>query len=1144
MDGFSVCAELYRQPEYQKIPIIFISGLDDPDSKLRAFEIGGVDYITKPFQKTEVLARVQNHLTLVHHRRTLESARDLLEEKVKERTAELANSEERFRSLVEQSSDLIWAVDSDCTYIYASPQVETILGYKPEKVIGKTLFDLMPPEEADRLAVIFSDLMKSHKPIVQLEKVNLHRDGSRITLETSGVPYFDGSGKIVGYRGVDRDVSERKKAEEQLHVYENIIAATQELMSFVDENYVYRAVNDAYCSYHDLKREDIVGKTAADILGQDVFERTVKQHLDHALAGHTVQYESWFDYAGQGMRYMVVTYNPFHNTEQIITGVGVMVRDHTERKQAEELLSKSEEQFRRLVEKAPDIIYRYSDQHGGSYYSPRVEALLGYTPEYLLEHPQLWHDSIHPDDLVMVDAAIADLFYGKDFDIEYRIRDAQGTYHWFHDRNTNIQVSGQGAVVEGLASDITERKQTEELLLKQHHRLKQISEIQRIFLTSTEDTLYNDILDYILKYVDCEYGYFGFIDEAGDLVCPSMVFGVWDQCQIPGKQVVFPKKEWSGIWGESLIQKKSLFKNRDLTLPKGHLQLANAIALPVLYRDKLIGQMALANRSEDFTDDDIEKLEEILVQIAPALQAYLSEGRRRKKELQAQKLIRRAKEEWEKTFDAIDDIVTIQDKDMHIIRANRAAHVYLGKDDDELIGNHCYTVFSGTTEPCPGCPLPISVETLKPHSQIVEHKGRGTTFHISSSPMLDQNSEIEFLVHIARDITEQKCLEEQVFQSHKMEAIGTMAGGIAHDFNNILSAIISFANLARQDVPANSSAEKKLAAVIQAGRRGAELVQQILTFSRKSEHQLQQLSPHLIVREVLNMLHSSLPSTVVIVEDIDRRCGKILADPTNIHQILINLCTNALHAMENEKGILTIKLSQKAIAADEIRHEAEVTAGPFIVLSISDTGCGMDEEVKERIFEPFFTTKEAGKGTGMGLSVVHGIVHDYKGFLTVESFPGKGSTFSVYLPLVKEESSDDIAPATTEEIYDETSLRGTERILVVDDEPLLVKVNELQLRQLGYRVTGTTDSRDALHTIQTDPEQFDLIITDQTMPGLSGIELAKEVQKINPMLPIILCTGHSDIVTKEKALTLGIKRYVSKPILKDELLQAIRDVLD
>lgn len=263
-----------------------------------------------------------------------------------------------------------------------------------------------------------------------------------------------------------------------------------------------------------------------------------------------------------------------------------------------------------------------------------------------------------------------------------------------------------------------------------------------------------------------------------------------------------------------------------------------------------------------------------------------------------------------------------------------------------------------------------------------------------------------------------------------------------------------------------------------------------------------------------------------------------MADPTNIHRIIVNLCTNSLHAMANEKGTLSISLCRKEILAEDIK-ESDVSPGSFIVLSISDTGQGMDQKTRQRIFDPYFTTKEVGKGTGLGLSVIHGIVKDYKGFVDVESEPEKGTSFHICLPALEKNIS-----IPEEEEIDETLLTGNERILVVDDESDIVNIQKSVLERLGYKVTGTTDSLYALEQVRINPGQFDLIITDQAMPNLSGANLAEEVLQIKQDMPIILCTGYSSIISEEVALAMGIKKYVLKPVGRKTLAKIARMVLD
>ncbi len=276
--------------------------------------------------------------------------------------------------------------------------------------------------------------------------------------------------------------------------------------------------------------------------------------------------------------------------------------------------------------------------------------------------------------------------------------------------------------------------------------------------------------------------------------------------------------------------------------------------------------------------------------------------------------------------------------------------------------------------------------------------------------------------------------------------------------------------------------------------------------------------------------------SINFVEDVDPECGKVQVDPTQLHQVVMNLCTNAFQAMAEQKGTLKVSLQRVEIDGEEVAGEPTTFTGPFIVLSVSDTGCGMDQVTKERIFDPYFTTKEIGEGTGLGLAVIHGIIESCNGFIKVESEPGQGTTFQVYIPALEET----VAAPRQDTGKNRVLPAGTERIMVVDDEDAILKLHETLLKRLGYKVTSTTDSRVALAKIRNHPEQFDLIITDQSMPNLSGVELAREVLKIKPMMPIVLCTGYSSIISEKEALALGIKKYAKKPVAIKELAEIVR----
>ena len=380
--------------------------------------------------------------------------------------------------------------------------------------------------------------------------------------------------------------------------------------------------------------------------------------------------------------------------------------------------------------------------------------------------------------------------------------------------------------------------------------------------------------------------------------------------------------------------------------------------------------------------------------------------------------------------------------------------------------------------------------------------------------------------------------ERQLQLLMKMQAIGTLAGGIAHDFNNILFPILGFTELTMDDVPSDSQARMNLEEILKATNRAKELVQQILTFSRQSDHERKPLRVHFIVKEALKLLRASIPTSIEIQSDLDEKCGPIKGDPTQIHQVVMNLCTNAYQAMADTGGTLSIEMRQIEIGFDDMMENIGMKYGPHVHLTVSDQGVGMEPSVLERIFEPYFTTKEPGKGTGLGLSVIHGIVKNHCGHIRVDSKPGKGTTFDVYLPIIEETEIEDENDAENKDAH------GSEHIMVVDDEETIVTMERKILERLGYRVTINTDSTKALKEFTDHPDQYDLVITDMTMPQMTGDVLAKKMMDIKPTLPVILCTGFNERISEEKALEMGITKFVMKPVITDELTNAIRTALD
>jgi PAS domain S-box-containing protein len=429
--------------------------------------------------------------------------------------------------------------------------------------------------------------------------------------------------------------------------------------------------------------------------------------------------------------------------------------------------------------------------------------------------------------------------------------------------------------------------------------------------------------------------------------------------------------------------------------------------------------------------------------------------------------------------------------------------------------------------------------------QVLGNDGHPLYLSVSGRPIRQDEGQVVGYRGVAHDITARLRAEAQLRQAQradqlrhtqKMEAIGTLAAGIAHDFNNILAAILGYTELALHVVPQDSPARSHLQRVLTAGSRARDLVQQILTFGRKRESAPKPLHLHTIVKEALQLLRASLPATIIIRQELAEAAGMVLADPTEMHQVLMNLCANAEHAMRNTDGVLEVHLDAVELDATCTDQYPTLHPGPHVRLTVRDTGHGMTPAVMGRIFEPFFTTKDVGQGTGMGLAVVHGIVTSHNGAITVQSAPGQGTTFIIYLPQVDAPSSAVVPQA-------EPILTGKGCILFVDDEDAIALWGQELLAQLGYEVVVSTSGLDALDIFRAAPDRFDLVVTDQTMPHMTGEVLAAKLRDLRPDIPIILCTGFSHSIDAEKAIAQGIDAFLMKPLLARDLGLAIQRVL-
>jgi len=408
---------------------------------------------------------------------------------------------------------------------------------------------------------------------------------------------------------------------------------------------------------------------------------------------------------------------------------------------------------------------------------------------------------------------------------------------------------------------------------------------------------------------------------------------------------------------------------------------------------------------------------------------------------------------------------------------------------------------------------------------------------VSLYPMKDANGNLTNYIYIERDITHEMKLQDKFIEMQKMEALGTLSGGIAHDFNNILMPIIVNSEMLLWDLKSADPEHAYLTQILDAARRGKELVKQIVSYSRESAVDKKTIDLVALTQESLNFLKASLPSFVKLDFEIKVNEGKIDGNPSQIQQVLMNLCTNAADAIGTIGGNIKISLSEVEFKTKEMLPERRMKAGPYLCLSVADSGPGIDPDILDKIFDPFFSTKDPGKGSGMGLSVARKIIFDHNGTITIDNQPKKGATFHVYLPC----SDGSFSEAEKKSDFLQG---GSERILLVDDESVLVQSIKNMLEKMGYAVLGITSSQEALSVFKSQPNDFDLVISDQTMPDLSGVQLAQEISRIRPSTPLVLMTGFGETCSPEESKKLGIDAYLIKPVSTKKLTTIIRRVLD
>lgn len=1023
----------------------------------------------------------------------------------------LKASEEKYRNLIENLQEGVWVIDKKNLTSFVNSSMANILGYEVEEMSGRSLFFFM---DARGVELAKQKLERRKKGIVENHEFEfLKKDGTRVHTLIVTRPMMDADGNYDGAIASLIDISDQKKIEEKLRESEDKYRFLYETMTqgvvIQDADGKIIEANRAACEILGLSMDQMLGKTAYDPRWslihedgspydpKDMPSNVALQTGKPSTGVHCGVYVPEKD----EYRWIVIGSVPrIRDGEEKPDVTLTVFSDITELHSAKVQLTETEMRYRALFENmnAGFVLFEVVQDDDNL---PVDLEIIAANKEF--EHATgLNAQDVKGKRLTKVlpgienDAADWIGTYGNVALTGEAIQFAQdsellGTYYSIF----AYQAGPKQCAVTFL--DITKRKEAETALDDNRELLSTL--IQTI-----PDLVWLKDLQGI--YLACNSRFENFFGAK-----QKEIIGKTDYDFVDAELADhFRKYDNLAIEkGRPCINEEEVVFSDD-----GHREILETIKAPMYASDgKMIGVLGIGR--------DVTQRKE------------------------ADAALRESEERFRRALENIPDVVVIYDTALRIKYINEATTRLTGRPRSDYIGKSEYEIWPQEVYGKYLPTLQASLETGRIQSVEVNlplADNQMSHLIITCVPLMDRGGAVREILGITHDLTNIKKAEEEridyekkLRQSQKLESIGNLAGGIAHDFNNILSSVIGFTELAIDEVEKGSMIEDNLQEVYTAGKRAKELVAQILAFARQSEEEMKPIQVDLIVKEVLQFIRSSIPSDIKIEKDIDSD-SLIMGSQTQVHQIMMNLCTNAAYAMEKDGGTLDVSL--KDIVVEESDSKSlNLTPGNYIKLTVSDTGTGIPPDIIDSIFDPYFTTKDPGEGTGMGLAMVQGIVQSYGGKIFLKSKLGKGTKFTIYIPVARKRK--------IQRQYEQKPLpTGTERILFVDDEAPIAKMGSQGLERLGYQVTTRTSSVEALELFRLKPNEFDLVITDMTMPNITGDKLAIELMKIRPDISVVLCTGYSKKISDETAAQIGIKAFAYKPVVKAELAKTVRKVLD
>lgn len=1002
----------------------------------------------------------------------------------KEAREALRQSEERYRAIVEDQTELVTRFLPDGTFTFGNETLCRFIGKSQDELVGINFYPFLPNEEKGVVRKNLAALGRDN-PISTHEYRVFMPDGQVIWHQWTTRAIFDNLGRIIEFQAVGRDITQRKRAEEALRESEKLHARILDTMPDI----VYELSLNGNLIYANQTTSDILGYAPEELLRLNLKDLLDADGLEHAnrvvqemvASRRPSRTESYHLRTAQGHFIPIEAHAILvERSNQPPSIIGV-ARDITERQWAEQALRQAEAEKSLILNNMSEMVTYRDREHRILLANPAAADCHGLTPEEMVG--RFCYEIFHQRHTPCPDCQVIKVIDTGQA-IEQEIVKPDGRILSSRSspvKDENCRIVGYVVV----ATDITARKKTEEAL-------RRAEEEKSIILKNmSEKVLYFD-RDFRIIWANQVMA--DFLGLAPEEMVGHLCYEITRQRSHPCPDCPVIKAMEAGRPIET-----------EILNPKG---------------------LIISYKVSPVKDENGE---------VQGIVAVVSDITARKR---AEEAIKASEEKMRLVIESSPVGIRITQQGRHIYANPALVKMFDYEDPGELVGRPVDLLFAPDARGIyrevqeaglAGQPAPLSYEArgLKKDGARLDVQVWQTEIDYQGEP-----ARLDFIL----DLSEAKSLRSQLLQAQKMDAIGTLAGGIAHDFNNILFPILVNAEMVLEGLVPHSPLRQRLERVIKACQRAIDLVKQILAFSRKEERELAPVRLTKIIEDSLKLLRASLPATIEMRKNLDCAADVVLADATQIQQVLVNLYTNAAHALKDREGVIEISLTDVEAGTSQTTLRADLSPGPYVQMTVRDNGQGMDPATLPRIFDPYFTTKKPGEGTGLGLAMAHGIIKRHRGAITVDSEPGKGSSFHVFLPRVE-------AEALTETKESLPLPQGRERILLVDDEAEIIRVVRQMLERLGYRVVALTSSLEALDTFRARAEEFDLVITDQTMPHLTGADLAREMLKLRPDLPIILCTGYSDLVSSEKAKDLGIREFIIKPIATRVMAETIRRAL-